>query len=146
MFRFFTGNIFILIPIALFIFFRVLEARRKQQNPSQKQDEKGAGGFLSLFEAEEDEAEPEARESTYPLLHPNPQAKGVKVAPKRPIIPKAEKLSLPSIEPGVRAPEKILPRPVQPPLGDFAARLDSLPSLQRAVVMSEILGSPKGLG
>jgi hypothetical protein len=128
MFDVIFNNIFILIPLAIFIGLRILDAQKKRKNASSQEDKQDTvekdnepPPFLSHWELEKKAQ----RRGVSPSGVPLPRA-----AP-----PPAPVLSI--VETPPVAPKKTA--------ASFLKNLDKLPPIKRAVVFSEILGPPKGL-
>jgi len=142
------NNIFILIPVAIFIGLRILEARRKRQeqespekNPNHFVEEvRDPGGSLSHWETDKKtQAHGSVAAGVSPL--------GIPITGKFP----AEvhhPLQI-SLEPDTSLVQPVRPQntpvPAHPASGAFPPKLEHLPALKKALVLSEILGPPKGM-
>ena len=126
------NNIFILIPIALFIALRIIGARKKQQEKTAKEPVKEKPHLLFFEEDYVDDDEPPAPS----FIPERPRAFTPKKETTRVI--EGDILELTS------APVK-KPAPVKKSTASFPKNLDYLPPLKRALVLSEILGPPKGM-
>ncbi|AEF83360.1 hypothetical protein [Leadbettera azotonutricia] len=123
MFDFITDNIFILIPVAIFVGIRILEARRKQQE--------AANPKPPPVQIEEEPPPPVKKKKPRKAAAPKAAVPGL-AASSAPASPAPD-----FQRPGVYRTE---------PLGKpFPENLDYLPPLQRALILSEIFGPPKGL-
>jgi hypothetical protein len=148
-------NIQILIPIALIIAFRIIRARNKAGKKQQK-PAKGIGDFIKKIQDAQKNQEtkhvsgrPAARTTAVkkpnkPLPKKQPHHSGYK-----PIFPEAaESIGQPKISSEniakieVSADDNARVSSIAPASG-FS--LKDLPSLQQAVLWSEILGEPKGM-
>ena len=148
MFDFIFDNIFILIPVAIFIGLRILEARRKRQNSSPEKNkklysEKREESGIPHWEAEKKAAPPTVHHkgispsgaplttdlspTETPVSHPN--SSDVDSFPTLPVSKTMPKAQVPE----------------HSSTGTFPINLENLSSLKKAVIMSEILGPPKGL-
>jgi hypothetical protein len=151
-------NIQILIPLALFIAFRVIRAKNKQTNQQQKKTSEERRDEL-IKKIKEAQRIPEYRkaltEDTEIYIPPKPSQKpktAAKPAPVRPAAKRAEekKINRPTAE--VKTQEKLFTEiktqidqtPAAPHSLKTGFSLHSLTPLQQAVVWSEILGQPKG--
>ena len=146
-------NIFILIPLAVFIGFRILTARRKQQASSNQEN------AAPVPEAvEETEYIPHWELEKKELPVPKPVAAPAGVSPSG--MPLAANFSVDisqavprfTPEPGktITKPPVYIPSPRIPAPGPNRSRIfpksvENLPALKKALVLSEILGTPKGL-
>ena len=123
-------NIFIFVPVALFIAFRIINARKKQQERTAKEPVKGKSNLL--FFEEDDEDKPPAP-SFIPAVPKN--------FPPKKESPRAIESDIFKL---TSAPAKAL-TPLTKNSTRFPQNLDYLPPLKRALVLSEILGPPKGM-
>jgi hypothetical protein len=122
----FFEYILILIPIAVFIF-RIVNNFRKPEKPVVRS---GGEGFS---EDDEDDETPPPR----PVVEKVPPPAVLKPGPLVPEPKKAGGHTAAAVPAAAaKAPKEA---------GAFPGNLESLPPLKRAVVLSEILGPPKGL-
>ena len=130
------NNIYVLIPVALFIAIRIIEARKKRQAKLEEQNKK------QVSETEEDYDEPPA-----PSFIP---AAAKKIPVHVPAVPLRLSMETETVKTKVReVPDKNAgPAKTQasakPASCGFPQNLDYLPPLKRALVLSEILGPPRG--
>ena len=123
MFDFIVNNIFVLIPVAILIGIRIVNARRKSQEAAGNNDKN-----VTRRIADEDHRTVPAGIRSQPQSQP---------AKKRTAKPAAAVVSAPEIKP---APVHTIQEK-----RDFTEKLKYLSPLQRAVAFSEILGPPKGI-
>ena len=144
------NNIFILIPVAIFIGLRILEARKKRQesSPEKKpnpfvEETREPSGPSSHWETDE-------KNQAYGTAHGGISPLGVPIVVVK---PPAEVYHHPPQQLSLEA-ERPLAQPVKPqktsapehPVsGVFPRKVERLPALKKALVLSEILGPPKGL-
>ena len=147
-------NIQLLIPVALFIAFRVIKARSDEAKKQQKK----SGGLGELVKKiQEAQSNPDygkaLTEDTEIYIPPKPVPRpkaALKTKPK-PVRPSAkpavvkvhEQLSSSIKDAAVAAPVRVTPVSSLPSGSGFS--LQGLTPLQQAVVWSEILGQPKGV-
>jgi hypothetical protein len=152
MFDFIFDNGVIFIAIAIFIGRLILQLRRRGGEDGRKPPAPAA----EIFGEKADDAEEEDEDSRIPYSMTRGSSDflrelvlreaGAEAAP-RPPPPKSEiqpVIAAPlAPKESARSPEEIRPSPAKP--AGFAASLDRLAPLKRAVILAEILGPPKGL-
>ena len=140
MFDIITNNIFILIPLAIFIAFRILEARKKHRDSAPEKKpvlkEEHESGSLPHWEAEKQE-----RFSGHGSAGISPS--GVPLTSRMPVEVSPRLLSETGF--GSMTQPASVAQPPERSSAAFPQNLSYLPSLKRALVMTEILGPPKGL-
>jgi hypothetical protein len=122
------NSVFILIPLAIFIGMRILDAQRKRQ---ESQSLKNPNPFIE----EEELDEPVSWET-------DRQAQGGKFPAEANQAP--QKISL-EADLAQSISQQETPTPERPVSGIFPRKLERLHPLKKALVLSEILGSSKGL-
>ena len=148
MFEFLFENAFVLIPIAIFIGLRAVEARRKREAEEERQRRIKE----AVYEQDDDEDEEEYggsceedgddnKKSAPPF--PPAAAAAPKLAPE-PAASFAGAYTVPALM--ETAGKQDVSRRAGKAAGGFGERLDYLPPLKRAMVMAEILKPPKGFG
>jgi hypothetical protein len=130
MFDYIFDNIFVLIPIAVVIGVRVVSVWQKRQAAAAKASPAQTGRWEDADEADASLEPPEAK----PPAPKAPQAAAV--VPAAAVHPATAKPAQRTAEaPATAAPVRS---------GRFPGNLEYLPPLKRALVLSEILGPPKG--
>ena len=144
MFDVLINNIFILIPLAIFIAFRIFEARRRQQNSSPEKEDDVRKVPLPHWELEKKD-----RFSGPSSAGISPT--GVPLAGKYPVEVYPVNPRASSSEPGRNVKRPTTANLVNTSVPErivqdvFPKNLEKLPMLKKAMVFSEILGPPKGL-
>ena len=143
MFDLIINNIFVLIPLAIFIAFRIYEARKRQSATTEKKEDDNHSGPVPHWEAEKKD-----RFSGPSSAGISPT--GVPLASKYPIevYPVNPRLSSEVNRSINRSVASSFPKAsvIEPPVYRlFPKNLEKLPDLKKALVFSEILGPPKGL-
>jgi hypothetical protein len=152
-FDFLFENVFVLIPVAIFIGLRVVEARRKREAEEERQrrireavyeqddDEEEYGGSY-----EKDEDDNKENTPPFPSAAPKPAASFAGAFTVPAFTGTAGPMSTEEPIPapaGAAGKQDVSRRPGKAAPG-FGERLDYLPPLKRAMVMAEILKPPKG--
>ena len=130
------NNIFILIPLAIFIGLRILEARKKHRDSKSPAEGKRS---------------PLVKETREPTPHWEAEKKRTSHGVSPAGVPLAQVSPSPRLLPQV---DLSVAQPLEPRHGSspkqsapraFPRNLENLPPLKKALVFSEILGPPKGL-
>ena len=150
MFDVIFNNIFILIPLAIFIAFRIFEARRRQQGSAPSEQ-----GKPPIYPDEEEDEhvssiphwEMDKRDRFSSPSSPGLSPSGVPLAGRYPaevypVNPRQHISESRANRPALLKATAPVERPVS---ATFPKNLERLPSLKKALVFSEILGPPKGL-
>ena len=153
MFDVIFNNIFVLIPLAIFIAFRIFEARRRQQNSSSSEKEKVKQPPLYPDEEADDEYdssiphwEADKRDRFSGPSSAGVSPSGVPLAGRYPaeVYPANPRQSSESRSnrPALLKASAPVERPVS---RSFPSNLERLPTIKKAFLFSEILGPPKSL-
>lgn len=145
MFDFIARNIFVLLPLAIFIGIRILEARRKAQ-----------GQKPQLFDEDEDSTGPQPGAAPWRDIYTPPVFEPVKQQPvpapkKKPVKQKALQLTGKPLtgdilkETDTKQTQGQASNPAQAQgKNNIFQKIELLSPLQQAVALAEILGPPKG--
>ena len=145
------NTLFLLLPLAVFIGLRISQARKKVEGRTAETDE-DLKGFHSEEAPWKDSyillPETAALPSALPAAKP-----ATPHAAKPSALPAAKPANLPAVKPAALPkdnkatdpnPNEEAEKSVQSKIISIGVRISSLPPLQQAVVMSEILGPPRG--
>jgi hypothetical protein len=160
-FEFLFENIFLLIPVAIFIGLRVVEARRKREAEEERQRRIKE----AVYEQDDDEEEysgsyeedGDGNKEKTPSF-PSAALAAPILAVQEPAAPFAAAFEVPALKATIGPVSGKEPIPASAVISGkqdasrqpgkaapgFEERLDYLPPLKRAMVMAEILKSPKG--